>query len=75
MDHVDNVVLFVSASEFVGEGDKGERGRMCVGSFARVNVQHPQAEEAEKKRKAQRRTHGERLGLIILLFLLNGPLL
>ncbi len=24
-------------------------GRMCVGSFARANTQHPQAEEAERQ--------------------------
>jgi hypothetical protein len=28
-----------------------KRGRMCVGSFARANIQRPQAEEAEKQKK------------------------
>jgi hypothetical protein len=27
------------------------RGRTCVGSFAHANIQHPQAEEAERQKR------------------------
>jgi hypothetical protein len=34
-----------------------ERGRTCVGSFARANAQHPQVEEAVKLKKRGTATH------------------
>jgi hypothetical protein len=40
-----------------GEVSTQQRGKTCVGSFARANIQHPQAEEADKQDKTRARRH------------------
>ncbi len=62
------------------EGKKGrsafdERGRTCVGSFARANVQRPQAKEAEKQRKGRGTAELTKKGKLGLCIEVNGPLL
>jgi hypothetical protein len=34
-----------------------QRGKTCVGSFALANIQHPQAEKADKREKTRARRH------------------
>ena len=40
-----------------GEVSTQQRGKTCVGSFARANIQHTQAEEADKQEKTRARRH------------------
>ncbi len=45
-----------------GEVSTQQRDKMCVGSFAWANIQHPQAEEAEeadKQEKTRARRHAD----------------
>ena len=46
--------------ESIGEGQRLAKGRTCVGSFARANVQRPQAKEAEREKKmGERKREGK----------------
>ena len=65
--HRDTAARLGRASEFrrreieiiekEGEVSTQQRGKTCVGSFARANIQHTQAEEADKREKARAWQH------------------
>jgi hypothetical protein len=46
-----------------------QRGRMCVGSFARANTRHPQTEEAERQKR--KRSQGAYLVVMGRLYCKN----
>jgi len=51
-------------------GQHSTKGQVCVGSFARANTRHPQAEEAERRKgngtAAHRSENGEKVFSIVV---------